>query len=194
MKSLVTTKMESYNNTININFWTHSSKLPHSMNVILARLIGTLTQIMWSLKDRWIQFVAWSQEVRMLHYGILTSSNWILVTIAISKSVKISFPWNKITFICDLKHKHDQCECDSVAWKISLNTAENSHTFYSNKNLNPQVNSENLYPKCKGNKMIFTSNQHLCLNLNELKFELTAYYMSVNQSPNTFIRCLILYS
>ena len=39
-------KMENYDNTININFWTHSSKLPHSMNVILATLIGTLTQLM----------------------------------------------------------------------------------------------------------------------------------------------------
>ena len=38
MKSLATTKMESYNNTININFWTHSSKLPHSVNVILATI------------------------------------------------------------------------------------------------------------------------------------------------------------
>ena len=28
--------MENYDNTININFWTHSSNLPHSMNVILA--------------------------------------------------------------------------------------------------------------------------------------------------------------
>ena len=46
MKSLATMRMESYNNTINIKFWTHSSKLPHSMNVILATLIGTLTQIM----------------------------------------------------------------------------------------------------------------------------------------------------
>ena len=39
-------KMESYNNTINIYYWTHSSKLPHSVNVILATFIGTLTQIM----------------------------------------------------------------------------------------------------------------------------------------------------
>ena len=46
MKLLATTKMESYNNTININFWTYSSKLPHSVDVILATLIGTLTQIM----------------------------------------------------------------------------------------------------------------------------------------------------
>ena len=38
--------MESYNNTINVNFWMYSSKLFHSMNVILATLIGTLTQIM----------------------------------------------------------------------------------------------------------------------------------------------------
>ena len=181
MKSLATTKMESYNNTINIKlFLMHSSKLLHSINVILATLVGTLTQIMWSLKDRWIQFVAWLREVRMLHYRILTSSNWILVMIAISKSVKMSFPWNKITFICDLKHKHDQCKCDSVAGKISLNKAENSHNFYSNKNLNPRVNSEKLYPKYKGKKMIFASNQHLCLNLNELKFEPTTYYMSVN--------------
>ena len=32
----------------------------------------------------------------------------------------------------------------------------------------------------KDRKMIFMSNQQLCLNLNELKFELTTYYMSVN--------------
>ena len=46
MKSLATTKTESYNNTIHIKFWMHSSKLPRSMNVILATLIGTLIQIM----------------------------------------------------------------------------------------------------------------------------------------------------
>ena len=46
MKSLATTYMESYNTTINIKFWTHSSKLPHSVNVILAALIGTLTLLM----------------------------------------------------------------------------------------------------------------------------------------------------
>ena len=118
-----------------LNFSPIQSKLPHSVIIILATLIGTLTQIMWSLKDRWIHFVAWSREVRMLHYRILTSSNWILVVIAISKSVKMSFPWNKTLFIGDLKHKHDQCECNSVAWKISLNKAEISHTFYSDRNI-----------------------------------------------------------
>ena len=40
-------------------------------------------------------------------------------------------------FICNLKHKNDPCECDSVARKISLNKAKISHTSYSNKNLNP---------------------------------------------------------
>ena len=96
--SLPLQKSENYNDIININFWTHSSKLPYSVNVILTALKWTLTPIMWSLIDRWIQFVVWSREVRMPHYRILISSNWILVVIAISKSVKISFPWNKIIF------------------------------------------------------------------------------------------------
>ena len=121
-------KRENYNDDININFWTHASKLLYSVNVILPVLIWTSTPLMWSLKDRWIQFVAWSREVRMPHYRILTSSNWILVMIAISKSVKMSFPWNKTFFISNLKLEHDQCECDSVAWKISLNKEKKIHT------------------------------------------------------------------
>ena len=44
----------------------------------------------------------------------------------------------------------------------------------------PRVNDENLYPIYGGEKIIFMSNQYLCLNLNELKFKPTTYYMSVN--------------
>ena len=32
-------KIENYNNIININFWTHSSKLLYSVNVISTALI-----------------------------------------------------------------------------------------------------------------------------------------------------------
>ena len=32
-------KMENYNNIINIKFWTHSSKLPYSVNVTLPAMI-----------------------------------------------------------------------------------------------------------------------------------------------------------
>ena len=46
MKLLATTKMEGYNTNINIDSWTLSMKLPHSMNVILATLLGTLTPLM----------------------------------------------------------------------------------------------------------------------------------------------------
>ena len=39
MKSLTTTKKGKNYNSININFWTHLSKLLYSVNVILTALI-----------------------------------------------------------------------------------------------------------------------------------------------------------
>ena len=91
----------------------------------------------------------------------------------------MSFPRNKILFICNLKHKHDQCECDSVAERISLDK-QKFHIPFTATEIYPRVNDENLYPKYEGEKIIFTSNQYLCLNLNELKFKPTTNYMSVN--------------
>ena len=39
MRSLTTTKKKNNNNSININIWTHLSKLLYSLNVILTALI-----------------------------------------------------------------------------------------------------------------------------------------------------------
>ena len=61
----------------------------------------------------------------------------------------------------------------------SHNGVNFSHTSYSDRNIILQVNNKSLYPKFyrmyksyKCREMIFMSNQHLCLCLNELKFEL----------------------
>ena len=42
----------------------------------------------------------------------LSAQKWFFVVIAISKSVRILFSVNFSQ--CDLEHKHDQCECDSI--------------------------------------------------------------------------------
>ena len=54
------------------------------------------------------------------------------------------------------------------------------HIPFTATEIYPRVNDENLYPKYEGERIIFTSNQYLCLNLNELKFKQTTYYMSAN--------------
>ena len=42
----------------------------------------------------------------------LSMQRWFLVMIAISMNVRILFSVNFSQ--CDLEHKHDQCECDSI--------------------------------------------------------------------------------
>ena len=68
--------------------------------------------------------------------------------IAISKNVRILFSVNFTQ--CDLEHKHDQCDCDSITdegYYASHNRVKFSLTFYHDRNLILQVNNKCLYPK-----------------------------------------------
>ena len=72
---------------------------------------------------------------------------------------------------CNPEHKHDQCESDSI-------TDEEYYAIHNRVNFSLTFYHSSVYPKFykmyKSNKyreMIFTSNHHLCLYPNELKFE-----------------------
>ena len=78
----------------------------------------------------------------------LSAQKGFFVMIAISKNVRILFSVNFSQ--CDLDHKHDQCECDSITgegYYASHNRVDFSLTFYCNRNLIPQINNKSLYPK-----------------------------------------------